>query len=101
MITHFSTLLHRYIRYTVSKSRLQIGQGVYREPKREKILFIYSINTVAMKTVFKSLQSIILLIMLMGLVTYTLKAQSHFNTNGELQRPSPDSWNMIKYGVQY
>ena len=51
-----------------------------------------------MKTVFKSLRSIILLIMLMSFVTYTLKAQSHFNTNGELQRPSTDSWNMIKYG---
>ena len=75
-------------------------QGVYCEPKREKFLFIYSINTVAMKTVFKSLQSIILLIMLTGLVIPSLKAQSHFNTNGELQRPSTDSWNMIKYGVQ-
>ncbi len=75
-------------------------QGVYCEPKREKILFIYSINTVAMKTIFKSLRSIILLIMLMGVVAPSLKAQSHFNTNGELQRPSTDSWNMIKYGVQ-
>ena len=54
-----------------------------------------------MKTVFKSLHSIILPIMLMGLVTPSIQAQSHFNTNGELQRPSTDSWNMIKYGVQY
>ena len=100
MITHFSTLLHRYIRYTVSKSRLQMVQGVCCEPKR-RITVMLNLNTAAMKTVFKSLQSIILLIMLMGLVTYTLKAQSHFNTNGELQRPSTDSWNMIKYGVQY
>ena len=54
-----------------------------------------------MKTAYKSLYSIILLIMLMGVVAPSLKAQSHFNTNGELQRPSTDSWNMIKYGVQY
>ena len=51
-----------------------------------------------MKTAYKSLYSIILLIMLMGVVAPSLKAQSHFNTNGELQRPSTDSWNMIKYG---
>ena len=75
-------------------------QGVYREPKRETFLFIHITNTAAMNTIFKSLRSIILLIMLMGVVTPLTKAQSHFNTNGELQRPSTDSWNMIKYGVQ-
>ena len=68
MITHFSALLHRYIRYTVSKSRLQMVQGVYREPKRETFLFIRITNTAAMNTIFKSLRSIILLIMLMLLM---------------------------------
>ena len=97
MITHFSTLLHRYIRYTVSKSRLQMVQGVYCDPKR-RITVMLNLNIAAMKTIFKSLHSIILLIMLMGLVIPLTKAQSHFNTNGELQRPSTDSWNMIKYG---
>ena len=81
MITHFSALLHRYIRYTVSKSRLQMVQGVYREPKRETFLFIHITNTAAMNTIFKSLRSIILLIMLMLLMPFISFAADTIRVN--------------------
>ncbi len=50
-----------------------------------------------MRAVFKAIQSM-LPIVLAVLVSCPLNAQSHFNTNGELQRPSTDSWEIIKYG---
>ena len=49
-----------------------------------------------MRAVFKAIQSMFPIVLAV-LVSYPLNAQSHFNTNGELQRPSTDSWEMIKY----
>ncbi len=50
-----------------------------------------------MRAVFKAIQSMFPIVLAV-VVSYPLNAQSHFNTNGELQRPSTDSWEMIRYG---